>query len=96
MAIKVIITDDHKIIRVGLRGLLDRETEIEVVGEAESAADTLSLLARTPVDVVLMDIDLGETDGIQATRMIKEQHPDIHVLGLTMHEETDYIVRPRT
>jgi len=93
MAIKVIITDDHKIIRVGLRGLLDRETEIEVVGEAESAADTLSLLARTPVDVVLMDIDLGETDGIQATRMIKEQHPDIHVLGLTMHEETDYIVR---
>jgi DNA-binding NarL/FixJ family response regulator len=93
MAIKVIITDDHKIIRVGLRGLLDRETEIEVVGEAESAADTLALLARTPVDVVLMDIDLGDTDGIQATRMIKEQHPDIHVLGLTMHEETDYIVK---
>jgi len=91
--IKVIITDDHKIIRVGLRGLLDRETDIEVVGEAEGAEDTLQLLAKIPVDVILMDIDLGESDGIQATRRVKEQYPNICVLGLTMHEESDYIIK---
>jgi DNA-binding NarL/FixJ family response regulator len=92
-AIKVIITDDHKIIRVGLRGLLDREEDIAVVGEAESAEDTLTLLAGQPADVVLMDIDLGETNGIQATRSIKQLYPDLHVLGLTMHEEADFIIK---
>ena len=91
--IRVIIADDHKIIRVGLRGLLEREKDIEVTGEAESAEEVLNLMASKPTDVVLMDIDLGDTDGISATRKIKEVYPLIHVLGLTMHEEPDYIIK---
>ena len=91
--IKIIIADDHKIIRVGLRGLLEREKDIEVTGEAENADDVLKVLKDQLADVVLMDIDLGETDGITTTRTIKELYPTIQVLGLTMHEEPQYIIR---
>ncbi len=92
-AIKVVIADDHKIIRVGLRGLLEREKDISVVGEAENAEDIEKLLASQSADVILMDIDLGETDGIVATKRVKELHPELQVLGLTMHEEPDYIIK---
>ncbi len=91
--ISVIIADDHKIIRVGLRGLLEREEDIYVSGEAENAEEVLKLLETNPAEVVLMDIDLGETDGITTTIKIKELYPSIHVLGLTMHEEPDYIIK---
>lgn len=92
-AIKVIIVDDHKIIRVGLRGLLEREKDIEVTGEAENGEEVLKALKHQVADVVLMDIDLGETDGIKVTREIKELYPSMHVLGLTMHEEPGYIIK---
>ncbi len=92
-SIKIVIVDDHKIIRVGLRGLLEREQDIEVMGEAENADGIMTILATQPVDVVLMDIDLGDSDGIATTRKIKELYPAIHVLGLTMHEEPDYIIK---
>ena len=91
--IKIIIADDHKIIRVGLRGLLEREKDIEVTGEAENADDVLKILTDHLADVVLMDIDLGDTDGITTTRKIKELYPSVHVLGLTMHEEPQYIIK---
>ena len=91
--IRVIIADDHKIIRVGLRGMLERESDIEISGEAENAEDVMVLLAKQPAHVVLMDIDLGETSGIEATRKIKDAYPAIHVLGLTMHEEPGYIIK---
>jgi DNA-binding NarL/FixJ family response regulator len=91
--IKVLIVDDHKIIRVGLRGLLEREEDIDVTGEAENADEVMNILAQHPADVVLMDIDLGETDGITITHKIKELYPSIQVLGLTMHEETNYIIK---
>jgi DNA-binding NarL/FixJ family response regulator len=92
-AIRVVIADDHKIIRVGLRGLLEREKDIQVVGEAESAEDIEKLLTTLQADVILMDIDLGETDGIVMTKKVKESHPSLQVLGLTMHEEPDYIIK---
>ena len=92
-AIRVVIADDHKIIRVGLRGLLEREKDIEVTGEASSADEVLNILAIHPADVVLMDIDLGDSNGIATTLKIKEIYPLIHVLGLTMHEEPDYIIK---
>ena len=91
--IRIVIADDHKIIRVGLRGMLERETDIEVAGEAEDAAEVLEVLKENEADVVLMDIDLGETDGIKTTRKIKELYPFLQVLGLTMHEEPDYIIK---
>jgi DNA-binding NarL/FixJ family response regulator len=91
--IRIIIVDDHKIIRVGLRGLLEREQDITVVAEAENSDEVQDLLLQQQADVVLMDIDLGGTDGIATTRLIKQKNPSIHVLGLTMHEEPDYIIK---
>lgn len=91
--IKIIIVDDHKIIRVGLRGLLEREQDIEIMGEAENADAVMTILATQHTDVVLMDIDLGDSDGIMTTRRIKELYPSIHILGLTMHEESNYIIK---
>jgi len=90
--IRVIIADDHKIIRVGLRGLLELEKDIEVVGEAEDGTLLLELLKKTPTDVILMDIDMGDTNGIDTTRKVKELYPTAQVLGLTMHEEQNYII----
>ena len=90
--IKVLIADDHKIIRVGLRGLIELSKDIEVAAEAETGDEVKELVKRTPVDVVLMDIDMGHTSGIETTRFLKSTSPEINVLGLTMHEEQGYIV----
>lgn len=93
MPIRLFIVDDHKIIRVGLRGMLEREKDIQIVGEADKAEELLTLLEKDPADVILMDIDLGEINGIQATATVKSKFPSVHVLGLTMHEEPDFIVK---
>ena len=90
--IRVLIADDHKIIRVGLRGLIELSRDIEVVAEAENGTEVKELIKKFKVDVVLMDIDMGNTSGIETTRQLKTDHPEINVLGLTMHEEQDYIV----
>jgi len=91
--IKVLIADDHKIIRVGLRGILEREEDIEVIGEAEDGNDVIEVLKNNVTDVVLMDIDMGRSNGIDTTQKVKASYPDVHILALTMHEEQDNIVR---
>lgn len=91
--IKVLIADDHKIIRVGLRGILEREADIEVIGEAEDGNQVLDILTGTITEVVLMDIDMGRSNGIDTTKMVKASYPDVHILALTMHEEQDHIIR---
>ena len=91
--IKILIADDHKIIRVGLRGILEREVDIEVIGEAENGNEVLDILTKTVTEVVLMDIDMGRSSGIETTQKVKTSHPDIHILALTMHEEQDHIIR---
>ena len=90
--IKVLIADDHKIIRVGLRGLIELSKDIEVVAEAENGTEVIALIKKVKVDVILMDIDMGHTSGIETTQQLKKEHPEINVLGLTMHEEQEYIV----
>ncbi len=90
--IRVLIADDHKIIRVGLRGLIELSPDIEVVAEAENGTEVKELVQKVKVDVVLMDIDMGHTSGIETTRQLKTTHPEINVLGLTMHEEQEYII----
>jgi len=91
--IKVLIADDHKIIRVGLRGILDKTNEVEVVAEAEDGTQVLEILKSIVTDVVLMDIDMGRTSGIETTKKVKETFPDVHVLALTMHEEQDNVIQ---
>lgn len=91
--IKVLIADDHKIIRVGLRGILDKANEVEIVGEAEDGNQVMDLLKTIVTDVVLMDIDMGRSSGIETTRKVKASFPDVRVLALTMHEEQDHIIQ---
>ena len=88
--IRVLIADDHTIVRSGVRLLLEAEPDIEVVGEAVDGDQALALVAEHQPDVVLMDIAMPGTDGLEATRQIKQQWPDIHVLVLTMHRQEEY------
>lgn len=90
--IKVLLADDHKIIRIGLRGIVEREEDMEVVGEAESGSEVLDTLQKTVTDVVLMDIDMGRSNGTETTRKVRAMFPDVRVLALTMHEEAEHII----
>lgn len=89
--IGVLIVDDHKIIRVGLRGVLQLQRDIRVVGEAETTQQALDLVAANNPNVVIMDIDLEESNGIEATRKIKNLYPNVNILALTLHQEISFI-----
>lgn len=88
--IRVIIADDHTIVRSGVRLLLEAEPDIRVVGEAIDGQEALALVETTQPDVVLMDITMPVMDGLEATRQIKVLYPKIQVLILTMHRSDDY------
>lgn len=88
--IRILLADDHAVVRAGLRMLLSADAELQIVGEAETGAEALRLAAELEPDVVLMDISMPDLNGIEATRRIKAAHPDIAVLALTMHEDDQY------
>lgn len=90
--IRVLVADDHKIVRVGLCGMLNAESDMNVVGEAQDGHEVLAFVNREIVDVILMDIDMGATSGIETTRTVKELHPDIKIIGITMHDEQQRII----
>lgn len=89
--IRILIVDDHKIIRVGLRGLFQLQPDMTVVGEAETATQALGLTRLHHPHVVVMDIDLEQSNGIDATRQIKELDPRINILALTLHHDISFI-----
>ena len=83
MAIRTLITDDHKVVRRGLRGFLELDPELEVVGEAENGEEAVAMARRLEPDVVLMDLLMPVMDGIEATREIRRQMPEVEVVALT-------------
>ena len=87
---RILLVDDHAVVRGGLRMLLAADPEMEIVGEAETGAEGIRLTEQLLPDVVLMDISMPDMNGIEATRIIKAQHPEIAVLALTMHEDDQY------
>jgi DNA-binding NarL/FixJ family response regulator len=88
---RVLIADDHPLFRDGLRGLLEAEPDIEVVGEAASGEDIVALVATHLPDVVLMDIAMPGINGITATRQIIDMNPQVNVLMVTMIEDDDSV-----
>ncbi len=88
--IRILLVDDHAVVRAGLRMLLGADAELQIVGEAENGAQALRLTDDLVPDVVLMDISMPDMNGIEATRRIKADHPNIAVLALTMHEDDQY------
>ncbi len=89
--IKILLADDHTIVRKGIRSLLDDEADIEVVGEAEDGQETLEKVERLSPDIVLMDSTMPILNGLEATRQIKKRFPHVKVLVLTMHTNEEYI-----
>ena len=87
MCIRILIADDHGVLRAGLRALLSSESDIEVVGEAVDGKQTVTLSEELEPDVVLLDVSLPDQSGIEVTRSLKELQPEIRVLILTVHED---------
>jgi two-component system response regulator NreC len=85
--IKVLIADDHAIVRAGLRALLVEAAIFDLVGEAVGGYEAIDLIGKTNPDVLILDLSMPDLDGISVTRQIKPQFPDLKILILTLHED---------
>ncbi|MCH8115785.1 MAG: response regulator transcription factor [Chloroflexi bacterium] len=88
--VRVLIVDDHDIVRAGIRMLLDAQPDMAVIGEASDGKEAIEMAGSMKPDVVLMDISMPGTTGIEATRAIKKANSRIEIVGLTMHAEDRY------
>src|SRR5690625_1271821 len=86
-SIKILLADDHKIVRDGIKLMLQPITGIEVVAEANNGNEVMEILDRTGIDLIIMDINMPGMDGIQAARKVKERMPDTKILALTMSND---------
>lgn len=89
--IRVLVVDDHAILRDGIRSILESQEDVIVVGEASDGAEALEFVSKLLPDIVLMDISMPNTNGLEATRLIKERYPQVKVLILTQHDNREYI-----
>jgi two-component system, NarL family, response regulator NreC len=85
--IKVLIADDHAIVRTGLRALLKAEPDLELVAEATGGYEAIELVGKTHPDILILDLSMPDLDGIAVTRQVKPQYPDLRILILTVHED---------
>jgi DNA-binding NarL/FixJ family response regulator len=91
-SIRVVLADDHAVVRAGLRAVLGTARDIEIVAEAKNGAEAVGYAERLSPDVIVMDLTMDEMDGIQATREIVAKELPCRVLVLTMHAEEDYLI----
>ena len=91
--LRILLADDHTVMRTGLRVLLERQTSLEVVGEAENGRETIQLAASLRPDVVVMDVGMPVLNGIEATKTIVTEDPSIAVVILSMHADESYVMR---
>jgi two-component system, NarL family, response regulator NreC len=90
--IRVLIADDHKIIRDGLKALVEKESGMEVIAEAESGREAVHLVQKQHPNVVIMDVSMPDMNGIEATRKIMEETPGVRVIALSMHTDRQFIL----
>ena len=91
--IRLMLVDDHEVVRSGLRMLLESEEDIEIVGECSSGAEAVSEAPQLMPDVILMDIGLPDTSGIEVTKKIKSASPETSIVALTIHEDEEYFFK---
>ncbi len=91
-AIRVLISDDHKIVRDGIKALIEKEADMGVIAEADNGRTTVQLVQKLRPDIVIMDVTMPDMNGIDATRKIVEKTPGVRVIGLSMHSESRYIL----
>jgi two-component system response regulator NreC len=89
--VRVVVVDDHTLIRQGIVGLLSSQPDIEVVGQAGSGQEAIAAAAALSPDVVLMDVSMPGLSGLEATKEIRSRQPDVQVLILTIHDREDYL-----
>lgn len=91
MSIKVLIVDDHALLREGLIKILSLENDLEIIGEASDGEEAIILARRLIPDIILMDINMPGINGIEATKIIKAELPQIGIIALTIHDDEEYI-----
>ncbi|MBJ6108745.1 response regulator transcription factor [Hymenobacter sp. BT523] len=90
---RILLADDHTILRDGIRALLSADADLDVVGEAGNGAEVLAMLETTPADVVLMDVQMPVMDGFATMPELRRRFPEVHVLVLTMLDHENYVAR---
>jgi two-component system response regulator NreC len=91
MTTKILLVDDHQILREGLRSLLETQPDMKIVGEAGDGRTALQLVRSLHPDVIIMDINMEGMDGIEVTRMVKREHPETKVLALSMYLRSSFV-----
>jgi len=84
---RVLIADDHAIVRTGLRALIEAEPSLELIGEAAGGYEAIEMVAETSPDILLLDLSMPDLDGIAVTKKLKPEYPDLRILILTIHED---------
>ena len=90
MTLKVLLVDDHELVRTGFRRILETDSNIEVVGESESGEEAVTAAKRLTPDLILMDVSMPGIGGIEATRRIRRQNPHIQVIAVTVHADAPF------
>ena len=89
--LRLLLVDDHPVLRAGLKALLSAESDLSVVAEAETGAQAVELVSRVQLDLVLMDVSMPGMSGVEAARQIKSAKPDLPILALSVHEEVSVV-----
>jgi len=92
MTIKIMLVEDHAILRAGLQSLIERQTDLEIVGQAENGRMAVDLAAELDPDVVIMDVNMPDMNGIEATRLIRRANPDTKVIALSAFDKPDFVM----
>jgi DNA-binding NarL/FixJ family response regulator len=92
VSVKILLADDHKIMREGLKALLEKQLDIQVMAEAENGLEAVRLTRKIKPDIVIMDIGMEELNGIEATRQIVAEVPGVKIIALSMHSDKRFVI----